>query len=103
MIRYIIKFVIEMQQRLTACWLERLFPVAKDPVRIPEGTTFCLFCCHNPANSKAMGEEKDMKLCADGVDWNCENKVNVRPLREERICPPECRTYCTHYPCYYYF
>lgn len=102
-IRYLINRVIATQQGLTAWWLERLVPVAKGTVRIPEGTTFCLFCCHKPANSKAMGEGKDMKLCEDGVGWNCENKLNVRPLREERICSPECGTYCTHYPCYYYF
>ena len=35
-------------------------------VRIPEGATFCLTCCHKNGDSKEMGEGEGMKLHAEG-------------------------------------
>ena len=102
MIRHVIKCTIATQQRLGAWWLQIQAPAVEDQVQIPEGAMFCLSCCHEIDDSKGMREGEGIKLCADGVGWNCENEGNVRPLGEKRLCSPECREDCIYFPCCYF-
>ena len=50
---------------------------------------FCLPCCHKIYDLKAIGEGEGMKQCADGIGLNCDNKGNVRPEGEKRLCSPK--------------
>ena len=53
---YIIECGIAIPQRLAAWWLQSQAPAAESRVPIPEGVIFCLSCCHEIGDLKAMGE-----------------------------------------------
>ena len=60
-------------------WLQSQAHAAGSRVRILGRVIFCLSCCHEVGDLKAVGEGEGIKQCADGIGWNCENEENISP------------------------